>query len=221
MSPKLDPSTRIVNCRLSQCGDSFRVRRRTGYERHAVFECQCGVRLIVATNRVRSGNSKSCGCFKKEILPTIRHSHGHSKKSGKSRTYKSWLSMRRRCSLGEDDRRWKYYAGKGIKVCHEWEESFEAFFEDMGPRPDGCSIDRIDNSKGYCKKNCRWVSQAEQMRNTRQNRMITFNGTTQCLTDWAKDSGIRFHTLRQRLKDGWSVEMALTTPVRKIRKAVN
>lgn len=218
MAPKLDPSTRIVNGRLSQCGDSFRVRRRTGHERHAVFECQCGVRLIIATNMVRRGNSTSCGCFKKEILPTIRYSHGHAKKSGHSRTYQSWLSMRQRCSLGEDDRRWEYYAGKGIKVCREWEESFEAFLLDMGQRPPGRTIDRIDSEKGYSKDNCRWASSKEQQRNKRSNSVVEFNGRVQCLSDWAEEYGIRLHTLRQRLITGWSVEKALTHPIRKRKK---
>lgn len=119
--------------------------------------------------------------------------------------------MNRRC-LNPRDRCYKNYGGRGITVCERWRNSFEAFYEDMGPRPKGASLDRTDNSKGYEPNNCRWATQAEQSRNKRTNRMITAFAKTMCLSDWAEEVGIPLGTLRYRLASGWPAERALTDP---------
>lgn len=131
----------------------------------------------------------------------------------RTRFHVIWIGMRDRCENPKADN-WKYYGGDGIRVCERW-ESFDAFTEDMYPTyRDGLTIDRIDRKGPYSPENCRWITQAEQMVNTRRNRLLTFQGRTQTLSQWAKETGISYFTLRSRiLQSGWTIEEALTTPV--------
>ncbi len=111
--------------------------------------------------------------------------------------------------------RFARYGGRGIKPCKEWRESFEAFALDMGEPPDGFSLERIDNEKGYTKDNCRWASAKEQALNRSSNVRLTFRGETKTISEWAESLGMKFDTLQSRITYyGWSVEKALTTPVR-------
>jgi hypothetical protein len=104
-----------------------------------------------------------------------------------------------------------YYGGRGITVCLEWQQSFMAFYTDMGPRPTPRhSIERKNNDLGYEPTNCRWATRKEQVRNRRRNRFITFQGQTLCLTDWAEVTGINASTLSHRFHAGWDIEAMLT-----------
>jgi len=94
------------------------------------------------------------------------------------------------------------------------------FLKDMGERPKNMTLDRIDNSKSYCKKNCKWATTKEQQRNTRQNRFIKYKGKALCLAEWAENYNINVATLSKRLKEGWSVEKALTTKLNFTRRGV-
>ena len=105
------------------------------------------------------------------------------------------------------------YGGRGILVCASWKVSFLAFLRDMGMRPDGKTLDRINNSNGYCKENCRWATVKLQHRNTRQNKFLTYQGETLTMTEWAERSGIKYKALKQRIRNGWPVERALTERV--------
>jgi len=126
--------------------------------------------------------------------------------------------MKRRCYL-ETDPGYSNYGGRGITVCGQWRDDFAQFFKDMGPRPKGCSLDRIDNNQGYSPENCRWASTKQQANNKRTNRPITFKGKTQTITQWAEQLSMDPQTLFRRLgKYKWSVEKSLETPV-KIRKS--
>lgn len=114
---------------------------------------------------------------------------------------------------------YKDWGGRGVKVCKRWsnkEKGFQNFLFDMGERPGArYSIDRINNSKGYYKSNCRWSTGKEQCRNTRKNIMITYNGKTQCLAAWAEKYKINYQTLYSRLyESNWSIEKALIIPVK-------
>lgn len=123
----------------------------------------------------------------------------------------SWESMIQRCH-NSNHPTYEHYGRRGITVCREWRFSFASFLRDMGckPRDNRYTIERIDGTKGYFRENCRWATHAEQMRNTTQNRNITFNGETLCLSDWAERYGLNKETLSNRFRMGWSMEKALT-----------
>jgi hypothetical protein len=118
--------------------------------------------------------------------------------------------MRKRC-LHERDRYYHLYGGRGIGICPEW-NNYASFLADMGEKPPGLSLDRIDNDGNYSKANCRWATLTEQGRNRRTTHFIEWNGERLCFLDWATRIGISTATLRHRLRSGWSIERSLTTP---------
>lgn len=139
--------------------------------------------------------------------------HGHAKTGKETKTHRTWKAMKRRC-ININDKKYKDYGGRGITVCERWLK-FENFLEDMEECPPGLSLDRIDNSLGYYKENCRWSTQKEQTRNTRKNVNIIFNGKTQCLSAWAEEYKISPGTLWCRIyKSNWTIERALMTPTK-------
>lgn len=141
---------------------------------------------------------------------------------GKSRTpiHNLWWSMMARCH-DENSHAYHLYGGRGINVCPRW-RCFENFYADMGERPEGKTLDRIDNDGPYSPDNCRWATNEEQQRNRRGLHHITAFGRTMILTDWATASGVPMATLWARLvKLGWAPEKALTTPVRGARGKID
>lgn len=141
-----------------------------------------------------------------------RLKHGHCTRGARSSTRSSWNSMIRRCKYPsmEDYGR---YGGKGIRVCERW-ESFQNFLDDMGNRPRGKTLDRIDNDGHYEPHNCRWATLSQQVRNSRKARYITHGGRTMTIGDWSVSLGINRQTIQMRLdRYGWSAEKALTTEV--------
>lgn len=163
---------------------------------HLYWECicDCGTKAMVDGRALRRGVSKSCGCLARELTVIRNLTHGRTK----TPTYSVWRDMRSRCQR-KADTCYRYYGGRGISVCERW-NSFENFLEDMGERPDGLTIDRIDNNGNYEPDNCRWATRKEQSRHTRQNKMITYQGKSQCLTDWASELSVNKITLAYRLK---------------------
>jgi hypothetical protein len=126
--------------------------------------------------------------------------------------------MIQRC-YNPNNKGYKNYGGRGIKVCARWLESFENFYEDMGDCPKGLTLDRKDNDGDYTSENCRWATKEEQQNNTRINVWITYVGETKTRTQWERSLGMRPGLLNNRLnKDGWSIEKALTTSVRRYKK---
>lgn len=206
----------VVNGRLKQIGSSFRVSGKYK-NRSAVFLCECGNRKVIEVSQVSAGNTMSCGCLNAESRVATHTKHGHSKVGNRSSEYQTWYSMKQRCE-NKNNTAWDNYGGRGITVCEEWQD-FSAFLDDMGTKPFGYSIERIDNNSGYSKDNCRWASRKEQQRNRRENIMFEFNGKTQCLTEWSEELGISPATVFSRLHRGWSVEKSLTHPIRKSKKA--
>jgi len=128
-------------------------------------KCSCGDFKAICGYKLRKLRTMSCGCYAKEVQSKRAKKHGYTTcNNGKAtREYTAWINMRRRCNktTGKDA---KYYNNKGIKYCHEW-ENFEVFLKDMGECPDNYEIDRINNSIGYYKENCRWVDETTQSRN--------------------------------------------------------
>lgn len=171
-------------------------------------KCDCGNEIIVPGVSLKSGNTKSCGCLKKEKL--IKRNTTHSKSN--TLTYHIWQVMKNRCS-NPDYKHYKDYGGRSIIVCERWLK-FENFLADMGEAPKGLSIERTNNDLGYCKENCIWATRKQQNRNKRSNLLIEFNGKTQCVSAWAEELGIHRNTLFTRLNRGWSIEKAFMTPVR-------
>lgn len=169
-------------------------------------ECKCGNRTIVATNNLRNGHTISCGCLRSANLASgLRTTHGMRD----TPEYEIWASMRSRCT-NPNVRVFKNYGGRGISVCERW-NSFQNFYADMGQRPIGMTIDRIDNDQGYSKENCRWASLEQQQNNTRRNRFLTHNSKTMTLQQWAREIGIPRERIKHRLNLGWPIEFALRT----------
>jgi hypothetical protein len=134
--------------------------------------------------------------------------HGHYVGKKASRTYTIWVNMRNRCERTYHSA-YKYYGGKGIKVCERW-RTFANFLADMGAAPEGLSLDRIDGSRDYENGNCRWVTHKQQMRNTSFNRLIEFNGETKSVAEWAETLGVPAGRLYARIERGLTPERALS-----------
>jgi hypothetical protein len=163
---------------------------KTGYR--YLFACDCGSEKETSGAFVRSGSVLSCGCLKSEMIATKNFVHGMIH----SGAYKSWCAMKTRCTNANQEAN-KRYAHLGFDSS--W-KVFENFVRDMGERPVGMTLERIDNTKGYSKDNCRWATAAEQSRNTKQNVFITHEGKTMCMTDWARETGIPYTTIQDRVR---------------------
>lgn len=134
-------------------------------------------------------------------------SHGHARKGAITGTYRSWQLMHRRCA-GYTEIHKEKYLDRGIAVCARWDD-FDLFLQDMGERPEGKTLDRIDVDKGYSPENCRWATKTEQMQNRTNNVNLTLNGVTKCVAEWSRLLGLHVVTIHRRLKRGLPAEMAL------------
>lgn len=169
--------------------------------------CDCGNSVVVQTNALVSGNTRSCGCIHDEVRKTARKTHGMRKTS----LYNIWNGIKIRCT-NKNSAAYKDYGGRGITVCDRWLNSFENFFADMGDRPSAQhSIDRINNDLGYSPDNCRWATKGEQSRNTRKNIFLEHDGLLLCVSDWSSMYGICDDTIIHRIRNGWSASGAITT----------
>lgn len=156
--------------------------------------CECGTEKEVPPYDLRHGKSKSCGCLAREI--TSERSKIIHRKHGMDGTseYRLWVDMRRRCSQPHR-LDYKNYGARGIYVCKEWHNSFEAFYRDMGKRPPDHVLDRRDNDGPYSPENCHWVTRKQQERNKRSNRLVTINGETLTVAEAAEKFGLSPHKL--------------------------
>ena len=189
--------------RLLIAGFSHQDRRGA---RHYHVKCDCGTGKIVRGSDLRSSSTVSCGCLRRE-----KHTiHNQSKTA----IFRAWWGMKERCENAKHDS-YKNYGGRGIAVCLRWQD-FSNFHADMGDRPRGFSLDRIDNDGPYSPENCRWASPRQQCNNKRDNHYLEFRGRRMSFSEWERDLGLPRDILKQRInKCGWSVERALTAPVKK------
>jgi|ERR1035437_1728445 hypothetical protein len=180
--------------------------------------CTCGNIVVVKADHLKSGHTRSCGCLQSEAASDANMTHGHS--IGKQRTHEfsCWIHMRNRCS-NPKHKNWHRYGGRGITVCDDWENSYEDFFDHIGPAPSRKhSIERIDTDGNYEPGNVCWATQKEQANNMHTNRKIEFKGETKNLSQWADIYNISPSVVRSRLVIGWDIGRALTEPLR-IRKS--
>lgn len=169
------------------------------------FLCNCGSIKKIRIDDIRLGKTKSCGCLKKELMKNKFKTHGMSG----TKIYATWCAMKERC-INSNSKDYNNYGGRGIKVCKKW-LMFENFYNDMGKCPKGKSLDRVDNSKNYIPYNCRWSTNKEQANNRRNNHLLTFNGETKTVVQWANKLKVAPDFLYRRIYRGWSVERTLST----------
>jgi len=161
--------------------------------------CDCGTACVVTLYRMTKGRTKSCGCIKGKCNAT----HGLSK----SKTYNSWMAMKERCTNSKSSQ-YKYYGARGVTVCQRWLGSFEAFLDDMGIRPDGMTIDRINLYGNYEPGNCRWVSNSEQAGNRRSTIWVELDGVKRCAWAWCQELGFNPFYVYRRIRLGKTPEEA-------------
>ena len=170
--------------------------------------CDCGTEREVVGQNLKNGLSSSCGCLLREKAVNST-THGMSK----SRMYQSYATMISRCH-NPNFPKFASYGARGISVCDRWRNDFAVFLSDMGERPEGMTLDRIDNDGNYEPGNCRWATAREQQINRRNTVRVTHSGRTLPLAEWSRETGIDYGTLRQRLfRYGWNPARALTEEV--------
>lgn len=184
------------------------VLRLSGKSKHGrllwLCQCDCGNKTITIGNNLCRGNTRSCGCFKN--ISTVKRLLRHGMASIKNRhpLYITWTNMKRRCNP-VSGKSFKHYAGRGIKVCKEWEDFvvFKEWAYKNGYNED-LEIDRIDSNGNYEPSNCRWVTRTQNQRNKRNNCRIAINGITKTLVEWSNESKISARTIASRIKLGWN-----------------
>lgn len=172
--------------------------------------CDCGTEKRVLGLHLRANKPVDCGCgyVQRQRDSHVRHGMTDTPE------WKAWNSMVQRCTC-ITHASWKHYGGRGIKVCKRW-LVFENFYADMGPRPEGMSLDRIDNAKGYKPSNCRWATQHEQQNNRRSNVYLTLDGQTKTLKEWAIHFGVSYPVAKYRQARGMSTAEVFAASPRKV-----
>ncbi len=191
------------------------IRRVQSKTKNSRWMCQCDCGNIIESDRspLTGGDSRSCGCLKREEAIARFTTHGNFSGGKQSVEYMTWARILNRCR-NPNCPKFPRYGQRGISVCDRW-LTFENFLSDMGQRPLGCtSIDRIDNNGNYEHGNCRWSTGFEQSRNRSDNIIIEYNGEALIASDWAKRLGIGLTGFLKRYRE-WPIEQVMTTPVRK------
>ncbi len=204
----------LINLTGRKLGRLTVIRRLENQGQFVVWECvcECGNTHVAKSRDLLNGDTKSCGCLQPDTVRAAMTTHGHTTGGTTSTEYHSYTGMLARC-YNPSHKNYYRYGGRGITVCARWLESFENFINDMGPKPKGYSLDRLDNDQGYAPENCEWRTAKQQCRNTRRNIFLTLDGVTKCLSEWSEYLGINYGTLQSRYLKGWSDEKVLTAPI--------
>ena len=198
--------------RLTVVEFAFKKNKR----KYWLCKCDCGNYKAIQSPHLTSGHTQSCGCLHKEKAKQLLTKHGKYY----SRLYSIWVDIKDRC-CNPKNQAYKNYGGRGINIWSEWldkENGFMNFYNwaMANGYNDGLTIERIDNDGNYSTDNCRWATVKEQANNRRSNVLVTHNGKTQTMKEWAHDVGIPYKAVWARMqKLGWSSERALTEPVKK------
>lgn len=177
--------------------------------------CDCGQEVIRTGGGLRLGQSLSCGCLRREKLVARNVANGRGEKAHP--LHEVWRSMIRRCY----DRRhisFADYGAKGIGVCDRWRDSFQTFLRDMGDRPEGTSIDRIDSAKWYEPGNCRWADHITQGNNRSNVKKFSLDGEFVSVAEACRRTGVQYQTAVGRMRRGWEAVAAVTTPARSLAR---
>ena len=205
-----------MNAIIDRTGERFgavvvigRAPAVSGKRARWLYRCDCGTEKDADGRDLAKGHVQSCGC---------RFKGKQKHYASRDRTYSAWSTMKYRCQSPTSPA-YHRYGGRGIKVCDEW-LSYARFVDDMGPRPVGATIDRIDNDGPYAPWNCRWSTRKEQAQNRSTNVFLEHEGRRQTLAQWADEAGLPrgvFYHRAVSLK--WDIARALSEPVRKLRRA--
>ena len=164
-------------------------------------KCVCGNETVVQANNLKSGRTQSCGCLHIEKITK----HGHTIKGKTSSTYNSYSNTIQRC-IDPNNTHYRDYGGRGITVCDRWLDSFENFLEDMGERPKGHILFRININGNYSPENCRWATRKERSHNQRNTILLTFNNITRPRIYWIKEWNLPKYIFKYHLSKGRSME---------------
>ena len=178
------------------------VLRQNGIDKHHNYlwecKCDCGEITYASGTSLRRGHKRSCGCLMRDECGNRSRTHGLSR----DRLYHAYYNIKQRCE-NPNSHAYEYYGGRGI--CVEWDdwESFRTWALENGYK-EGLTLDRINVNGNYSPDNCRWITQAAQMRNTRKTRYLTYKGETKPLIEWCEVLGVNFNTASGRVTKGWS-----------------
>ena len=159
--------------------------------------CECGNTINVLDNNLKSGDTKSCGCHQIECSTK----HGLCDHP----LYQIWISMINRCH-NPNNKDYSSYGGRGIYVCDVWRNDINKFIEDVGDRPDGYQLDRINNDGGYHKDNVRWISSKENNRNRRSNKLISHDDKTMTMIEWSEHLNMDYQKLKILINQGYALD---------------
>lgn len=218
INPKKTDFSKYIGCKNNRLTVLSVHRQETGGRARLECVCDCGKTVFIYPYQFDSGSVLSCGCAR------FGHSDCHKGNTSrrthnltKSRFYKKWNDMIRRC-YNQNEPAYRWYGRRGITVCDDWRETPEKFIEWCElthPNQPGFTLDRIDGRKGYSPENCRWITQQEQVHNLKNNRFVTINGETHCVTEWFREYGISSGAVYRRVHNGQSFEQAIKELIEK------
>lgn len=196
----------------------YRVYPNKVSNKHTYWKCrcECGKEIVTSSNHLRTGHTQSCGCMHNAKKGKNNPSYKHGKKH--TRLYRIWSGMKGRC-LNKNNKKYKNYGARGIKVCNDWLDKQNGFINfynwaiNNGYKGD-LTIDRFDVNGNYEPNNCRWATIKEQNMNKTTTRYAIYKHKKKTIMEWAEEYNIKYSILIRRIDRGWNVEKALLTPVR-------